>query len=70
MNSPWKLLVKNFTYAGMGTYRGFPGGALVKNLPASAEGSRDAGSIPGSGRFSGERNGNPLHYFCLENSMD
>ena len=70
MNSPWKLLFKNFIYAGMGIYRGFPGGAVVKNLPANAGDSRDAGLIPGSGRFSGERNGNPLHYFCLENSMD
>ena len=26
--------------------------------------------ISGSGRSSGERNGNPLHYSCLENSMD
>ena len=30
----------------------------------------DLGSIPGSGRSSGERNGNPLQYSCLENSMD
>ena len=30
----------------------------------------DAGSIPGSGRSPGERNGNPLQYSCLENPMD
>ena len=30
----------------------------------------DPGSIPGSGRCPGERNGNPLQYSCLENSMD
>ena len=30
----------------------------------------DLGSIPESGRFSGEGNGNPLQYSCLENSMD
>ena len=30
---------------------GFPGGAVVKNLPANAGEARDAGSIPGSGRF-------------------
>ena len=29
----------------------------------------DLGSIPGSGRSSGEENGNPLQY-CLENPMD
>ena len=32
----------------------------VKNLPASAGDIRDAGLIPGLGRFSGEGNGNPL----------
>ena len=30
----------------------------------------DLGSIPGSGRSSGEGNGNPFQYSCLENSMD
>ena len=50
--------------------QGFPGGSVVKNPPASAENAGDAGSIPGLGRFSGVRNGNPLQYFCLENSMD
>ena len=30
----------------------------------------DQHSIPGLGRFSGEGNGNPLQYSCLENSMD
>ena len=30
----------------------------------------DEGSIPGSGRFPGERNGNPLQYSCLENPTD
>ena len=34
------------------------------NLPASA---RDLGLIPGSGRSSGEGNGYPLQYSCLEN---
>ena len=28
------------------------------------------GLIPGLGRFSGEENGNPLQYCCLENPMD
>jgi len=27
------------------------------------------GLIPGSGRFPGERHGNPLQYSCLENSV-
>ena len=43
---------------------------MVKNLPVSARGIRDLSSIPGSGRFPGEGNGNPLHYSCLENPMD
>ena len=30
----------------------------------------DPSSIPGSGKSPGEGNGNPLHYSCLENSMD
>ena len=48
-------------------YMGFPGGAVVKNTPANAGDSRDAGSIPGSGRSPGGRNGNPFQYSCLEN---
>ena len=48
-------------------HRGFPGGSEVK---ASACKAGDLGSIPGSGRSSGEGNGNPLQYSCLENPMD
>ena len=47
-----------------------PVAQLVKNLPANVEDTRDTGTIPGSGRSSGEGNGNPLQYSCLENSMD
>ena len=50
--------------------RGFPGGTVVKNLPANAGDTKDMGSIPGSGRSPGARNGNVLQYSCLENSMD
>ena len=46
---------------------GFPDGSEGK---ASACNAGDPGSIPGSGRFLGEGNGNPLQYSCLENSMD
>jgi len=46
---------------------GFPGGSVVKNLPANVG---DMGSIPGSGRSPGEGNGNSLQYSCLENCMD
>ena len=43
---------------------------MVKNLPANAGDIRDTGLIPGSERFAGEGNGNPLQYSCMENSMD
>ena len=36
----------------------------------SACNAGDLGSIPGVGRCSGEGNGNPLQYSCLENPMD
>ena len=39
---------------------------MVKNLPANAGDTRDAGMIPGSGRSS--EHGNPLQYSCFENS--
>ena len=37
---------------------------------ASAYSVGDLGSIPRSGRSSGEGNGNPLQYSCLENPTD
>ena len=43
---------------------------MVKNLPTNAGDKRDVGSIPGSGRYSGEGNDNPLQYACLGNPMD
>ena len=49
---------------------GFPGGSVVKNLPASAGDSRDMDFIPGSGRSPGGGNANPLQYSCCENLMD
>ena len=36
----------------------------------SARCVRDLGSIPVSGRSSGEGNGNPLQHCCLENPID
>ena len=50
-------------------YQGFPGGAVVKSLPADAGDTRDTGLIPGLGRSPGEGSGNPLQYSCLEHSM-
>ena len=42
---------------------------VVKNPPANAKDIRDAGLIPGLGRFPGEGHGNPLQYSCLETPM-
>ena len=49
------------------SYRGFPGGAVVKNPPDKAG---DTGLIPGSVRSPGGGNGKPLQYSCLKNPMD
>ena len=50
--------------------QGFPGGKVVKNPPANAGDTKDAGSIPGSGRSPAVVNSNPFQYSCLENSMN
>ena len=46
---------------------GFPDGSDGKEFACNAG---DLGSIPGSGRSSGEGNGNSLQYSCLENPKD
>ena len=46
---------------------GFSGGSDSKESSFNAG---DPDSIPGSGRFTGEGNGSPLQYSCLENFMD
>ena len=43
--------------------KGFPGGTMVKNLPANAG---DIGSIPGLGISLGVGNDTSLQYSCLE----
>ena len=48
----------------------FSGGSGVKNPPVMQFSAWDVGSIPGLGISSGEGNGNPLQYSCLENLMD
>ena len=44
--------------------------AAVKNPSANTADARDTGSIPGSGRSSGEGNDNPLQYSRLGNPTD
>ena len=51
----------------MSFFTGCPRSSIGKESACSAG---DLGSIPGSGRSPGERNGNPLQYSCLENPMD
>ena len=46
---------------------GDPNGTDGKEIACNAE---DLGLIPRSGRSSGEGNGNPLQYSCLENTID
>ena len=43
---------------------------MVKDSCANAGDIRDMGLIPGSGKFLGGGQGNPLQYSCLENPMD
>ena len=43
---------------------------MAQIVKASGYNPGDLGSIPGSGRYPGEGNGNPPQYSCLENRMD
>ena len=56
--------------APMGLHRPSQVASGVKNLPANAGHTRDAGSIPGLGRSPEGKHGNPLQYSCLENLTD
>ena len=52
---------------------GFPGGSVVKNLPANVRDARDKGdvsSIPELRRSPGGGNGIPLQYSFLENPTE
>ena len=48
-------------------FRGFSGSSDYKESACNAG---DPGLIPGLGRSTGEGNGNPLQYSCLENPLD
>ena len=43
---------------------------MVKNLPVNSGDVKNTSLIPGSGRFLGGGQGNPLQYSCLGNPMD
>ena len=49
---------------------GFPGGLVIKNLPANAGDTGDASLILGSGRSPGVGSGKPLQHFSLKNPKD
>ena len=52
-------------------YMGYPGGIVVKYLPANEGDIRDEGFWPlGLEDSLRGEHGNPLQYFCLENPMD
>ena len=61
----WHYFILFLIYSSV--YMGFSSGSEGKQSACNAE---DPGSIPGLERSPGERNGNPLQYSCLENSMD
>ena len=72
MYSPWGRKESDMTEQlslSLCALLGFPGGSVVKNLPANAGDPGDVGSILGLGR-SPEGNGNPLQYSWLENPID
>ena len=48
---------------GIINFWGFPGGSVVKNLPANAGDTGDVGSIPGLGRFPWSRKWQPILVF-------
>ena len=48
----------------------FTDGSAHKESTCNVGDTGSAGSVPGEGTSPGEGHGNPLQYFCLENSMD
>ena len=62
-----KTTVQKHQFFGTQLSLSFPGGSDGK---ASAYNEGDPCLIPGSGRSTGEENGNLLQYSCLENPMD
>ena len=50
--------------------RGFPGGSVIKNKPASEGDTRNTGSTPRSGRSPRGGSGTPHQHSCLRNPRD
>ena len=49
---------------------GVPDGSVDKESTCSAEDRGDRSSVPETAKSPGTGNGHPLHYSCLESSMD
>ena len=67
VNSTWLLwayIMDSFYFSGLSRWHS------GKEPICNAGDSRHTGLISGSGKSSGGGHGNPLHYSCLENSMD
>ena len=64
-NQP-RFYMVNRLYGNEGENKVFPGGSDSKESACNVE---DLALISGSGGYSGEGNGYPLQYSCLENSM-
>ena len=57
----------NTSEVNYGQWESFPGGSVLKTIPANA---RDMALIPGLGRSPGGGNGNLLQCSCLENAIN
>ena len=66
----WKFTVHELLKPGLENFEHYFTSLVSQMVKASAYNVGDLGSIPGSGRSSGEGNGNPLQYSCLENPMN
>ena len=67
MKGQVKIKILGVPFSPTLSFRGYPGGSAVRNLPAN-EG--DVGSIAGLERYPGGGNDNPLQYSCLGNPVD
>ena len=66
-HSGMQITLIMFSFGSFVTILTFPCGSVGKESACNAG---HLGLIPGLGRSSGEGNGNPLKYSCLDNPMD
>ena len=64
------MCVHTHTHTHTRALLGIPRWLSGKVSTAGAQDAGDAGSVSGWGRSPGGGNGNPLQYFCQENSID